>query len=159
MEIRPAVVADAESTVALYELVEPYLVSTVGGVRSSISQAGGSGAASLAAVQDGEVIGWSSAALIAGSDPVSAQLRVLVHPEHRGHGAGTELLEATHAHLKNAGAQSVRVFADPASVKWASRWGYEQTRQVYLRGSSRGWLPRCRRCRRRVSTPADGTFT
>jgi GNAT superfamily N-acetyltransferase len=135
MEIRPAVIADAESAVALYELVEPYLLSTVGGVRSSISQAGGSRArVSLAAVQDGEVIGWSSAALIAGSDPVSAQLRVLVHPAHRGHGVGTELLDATHAQLKNAGAQSVRVFADPASAAWASRWGYVQTRQVHYAG-------------------------
>ena len=67
MEIRPAVVADAESTVRGEKKKKRGGASTVGGVRSSISQAGRSRARlSLAAVQDGEVIGWSWAALIGG---------------------------------------------------------------------------------------------
>ncbi|GAA1599726.1 GNAT family N-acetyltransferase [Kribbella sancticallisti] len=135
MEIRPAVLEDAEPAAALYELIEPYLVTSARGLRAAISQAGDSRArVCLTAVEDGELVGWSSAALIAGSDPVSAVLRVLVHPDHRGRGAGTGLLDATHAHLKEAGAESVRVFADPASAPWAARWGYAQTRQVHYAG-------------------------
>lgn len=132
MEIRPAVVDDAEAALALYDLVEPWLVTTAESLRTSIAEGGGSRArATFAAVEGDRLIGWGSSALISGSNPVSAVLRVLVDPEYRGRGAGTALLERTHEHLKAAGAVSARVFADPASLDWASRWGYRQTRQVH----------------------------
>jgi GNAT superfamily N-acetyltransferase len=135
MEIRPAVVDDAEAAAALVELMEPYLVTSAGGLRSDLGEVADSRArAWFAAVENGELVGWSSSALIAGSDPVGGVMRVLVNPRYAGRGAGTGLVEVTHEHLKNAGAKSVRVFADPASVRWASRWGYAQTRQVHYAG-------------------------
>ncbi len=135
MEIRPAVVDDAESAAALYELMEPWLVTSVSGLRTSLGEAADARARRwFAAVEDGNLVGWSSAALIAGSDPVSAVMRVLVNPQYAGRGAGTRLVEAMHEHLKNAGAESIRVFADPAAVAWAAQWGYTQTRQVHYAG-------------------------
>lgn len=135
MEIRPAVLDDAEAALELYELVEPWLVTTVESLRASIAERDGPRARAIVAAYEGDkLIGWSSSALIPGSNPVSAVLRVLVNPEYRGRGAGTALLEWTHEHLKAAGAVSARVFADPASLDWASRWGYRQTRQVHYAG-------------------------
>lgn len=135
MEIRPAVVDDAEAVAALYDLMEPWLITSASGLRASIGAAGdGRARAFFAAVDDGKLVGWSSSSLIAGSDPVSAVMRVLVDPQYQGRGAGTGLVEASHAHLKAAGAESVRVFADPAAVGWAARWNYTQTRQVHYAG-------------------------
>ncbi|WP_433020129.1 GNAT family N-acetyltransferase [Kribbella sp. CA-294648] len=135
MEIRPAVPDDAEAAIALYDVIEPWAVGTADMLRAAIERGPGSHArAMLAAVEDDRLVGWGSSMLIAGSNPVSAQLRVMVHPEYRERGAGTELVEWTHQHLKQAGAVSVRVFAEPASLEWASRWGYRQTRQVHYAG-------------------------
>lgn len=135
MEIRPAVLDDAEAALELYELVEPWLVTTVESLRASIAERDGPRARAIVAAYEGDkLIGWSSSALIPGSNPVSAVLRVLVNPEYRGRGAGTALLEWTHEHLKAVGAVSARVFADPSSLDWASRWGYRQTRQVHYAG-------------------------
>jgi len=135
MEIRPAVLDDAEAAAALYEMVEPWLVTSAEQQRIGIVEQGGPRArAMFAAYEDDRLIGWSSSSLIAGANPASAVLRVLVNPEYRGRGAGTALLEATHEHLKAAGAVSARVFADPASTDWASQWGYRQTRQVHYAG-------------------------
>lgn len=135
MEIRPAVPEDAESAAALYELMEPWLVSSASGLRRSIGEPPDARARMwFAAVEDGQLVGWSAASLIAGSDPVSAVMRVLVSPQYQGRGAGTGLVEATHAQLKAAGAESVRVFADPSAVPWAARWQYAQTRHVHYAG-------------------------
>lgn len=135
MEIRPAEVDDAEAAAELLEFVQPYLVSTVGQLQYNLSHEGGSRSrASFAAFEDGQLIGWGATALIPGSNPLSAQVRVLVHPDHRGRGTGTQLLDAVHNHLRQAGAQSVRVFAEPAAVDWAAKWGYAQTRQVHYAG-------------------------
>lgn len=135
MEIRPAVLDDAEAAAALYELVEPWLVTSVEQQRSGLAEQGGPRARAMFAAYEGDqLVGWSSSALIPGANPASAVLRVLVNPEYRGRGAGTALLERTHEHLKAAGAVSARVFADPASLEWASQWGYRQTRQVHYAG-------------------------
>ncbi|TDW24072.1 acetyltransferase (GNAT) family protein [Kribbella kalugense] len=88
----------------------------------------------LAALDNGELVGWAQADLIGGSVPLDGELRLLVRPEYRGRGIGTKLLEATHADLRAAGATSARVFADPSSVEWAARFGYRQTRQVHYSG-------------------------
>ncbi|MFI5709127.1 GNAT family N-acetyltransferase [Kribbella sp. NPDC051620] len=135
MEIRPAVPDDAAAAAALYEIVEPWSVTTAELMRAGLEEGSGSRArAAFAAFEDEQLIGWGTCAVIPGSNPLSAQLRVLVHPEYRSLGAGTGLVEWTHAHLKAAGAVNVRVFADPASREWASQWGYQQTRQVHYAG-------------------------
>jgi GNAT superfamily N-acetyltransferase len=77
------------------------------------------GTATFAAVDDGEVVGWATTELIAGSEPLDGQLRLLVRPDHRGRGIGAKLLEATHEVLRSAGATSARVFADPATSSQA----------------------------------------
>jgi GNAT superfamily N-acetyltransferase len=135
MEIRPAVPDDAAAAAALYEIVEPWSVTTAELMRGGLEKEAGSQArAAFAAVEGDQLIGWARCALIPGSNPVSGQLRVMVHPQYRSLGAGTALVESTHAHLKAAGAVNVRVFADPASQEWASQWGYQQTRRVHYAG-------------------------
>jgi GNAT superfamily N-acetyltransferase len=132
MEIRPPVPADAESALVLHDLVAPFLAITGEGLRRRlVGGQSGPGGTVFAAVENGQVIGWLTTALISGSEPLDGQLRLMVHPDHRRHGVGTRLLEIAHGRLKEAGAVSARVFAEPASVEWAARWGYRETRRVH----------------------------
>jgi GNAT superfamily N-acetyltransferase len=141
MEIRPAVPDDAEPSVAMHDQLAPYLVMSAAPLRRRLEGPEKPGRGTFAAVDDGELVGWASTALIAGSDPLDGQLRCLVRPEYRGQGIGTALLELAHQNLKAAGAVSARVFADPQSADWAGRWGYEQTRQVHYAGIDPGQAP------------------
>jgi GNAT superfamily N-acetyltransferase len=134
MEIRPAETADVEGALALHEVHAPYLATTREALTRRAAVRPVPGSATYAAVDAGEVVGWATTSLISGSDPLDGQLRILVRPDHRGRGIGTQLLEATHENLRAGGATSARVFADPASVEWAARWGYRQTRQVHYVG-------------------------
>ncbi|WP_328998032.1 GNAT family N-acetyltransferase [Kribbella sp. NBC_00709] len=134
MEIRAAGPGDVEAVVALHDALVPYLVVTRSSLTRRLTSPAAPGRAAFAALDDGELVGWASSALIGGSDPLDGELRLLVRPEYRGRGIGTWLLEATHADLRAAGATSARVFADPASVEWAEQFGYRQTRQVHYAG-------------------------
>jgi GNAT superfamily N-acetyltransferase len=135
MELRPAVPEDADAAVTLYQLVEPWSVTTADTLRAGIERHADSRTrTTIAAIEDGRLIGWSSSLLTPGSNPVSGELRVMVDPRYCGRGAGTGLVELAHERLKAAGAVSVRIFADPASQEWAARWGYRQTRQVHYAG-------------------------
>lgn len=132
MEIRPAEPRDAESALRLHDRVAPFLGATLGGLRrrlSSVPRAPGAG--TFVAADGDEVVGWATTALIPGSDPVDGQLRLMVSVDHRGRGVGSELVAVAHERLKEGGAVTSRVFAEPAAVSWASRWGYRQTRQVH----------------------------
>ncbi|TDD28444.1 GNAT family N-acetyltransferase [Kribbella turkmenica] len=135
MEIRRAEPGDVDSAIALHDAQAPYLALTASSLRRELTAGRVPDRGIFAAVEAGEVVGWASTALIAGSDPLDGQLGVLVRPDHRGRGIGTKLLEATHEELRSAGATSARVFADPSTVGWAGRWGYRQTRQVYYAGA------------------------
>ena len=134
MEIRPAESGDVEGAVALHDAIAPYLVVTRGALTRRLAAPAVPGRGTFAAVDAGEVVAWATTALIAGSEPLDGQLRLLVRPDHRGRGIGAKLLEATHDDLRAAGATTARVFADPATVDWAARWGYRQTRQVHYAG-------------------------
>jgi GNAT superfamily N-acetyltransferase len=134
MEIRAAEPGDVDGALALHDANEPYLAVTRASLVRRASMPPVPGLATLAAVDGGEVVGWATTALISGSVPLSGQLRILVRPDHRGRGIGTQLLEATHQNLRAGGATSVRVFAEPGVVEWAARWGYRQTRQVHYVG-------------------------
>jgi GNAT superfamily N-acetyltransferase len=132
MQIRPAELSDLETAVALHDELVPYLVYTAADLRHRLSAEKRPGHGIFAAFSDdGKLVGWASDGVIPGSEPLDGELRLMVHPDHRGAGIGTKLLEATHEDLRAAGATSARVFADPATVDWASRWGYVQTRQVH----------------------------
>ena len=135
MEIRAAEPRDVDAAVALHDALVPYLVTTRGALARRIATGNAPGRGTFAAVgDDATLAGWATDGLIAGSDPLDGELRVLVRPEYRRRGIGTRLLEATHANLRAAGATSARVFADPGSVAWAARFGYRQTRQVHYAG-------------------------
>jgi GNAT superfamily N-acetyltransferase len=134
MEIRRAEPGDVEGAIALHQAHTPYLVITASALRRGLGSAPVPGRGTFAAVDAGEVVGWASTGLIAGSDPLDGQLRVLVRPDHRGRGIGAKLLEATHEELRSAGATSARVFAEPSTIEWAARWGYQQTRMVHYAG-------------------------
>ncbi|WP_329475080.1 GNAT family N-acetyltransferase [Kribbella sp. NBC_01484] len=134
MEIRAAATGDVEGAIALHDALAPYLVVTRGAVTRRLASPAVAGNGTFAAVDAGEVVGWATTELIAGSEPLDGQLRLLVRPDHRGRGIGSKLLEATHEDLRSAGATSARVFADPATVEWATRRGYRQTRQVHYAG-------------------------
>ena len=134
MDIRRAEPGDVEGAIALHDEHAPYLVVTASALRRGLMAAPVPGRGTFAALDAGEVVGWASTGLIAGSDPLDGQLRVLVRPDHRGRGIGAKLLEATHEELRSAGATTARVFADPVTVDWAARWGYQQTRRVHYAG-------------------------
>jgi GNAT superfamily N-acetyltransferase len=132
MEIRPPVPADAESALELHQLVAPFLATTGTGLRRRLAvPVAERGSGPLVAVDGEQVIGWLSSSVITGSDPLDGELKLIVHPEHRGAGVGTALLELAHERLKEAGATTARVFADPESADWASQWGYRETRRVH----------------------------
>ncbi|MFB6718821.1 GNAT family N-acetyltransferase [Kribbella sp. NPDC056345] len=134
MEIRAAEAGDLDGALALHDQLAPYLVVTEIGLRLRLTTPLGPGQATFAAVGGDQVVGWATTGLIAGSDPLDGQLRVLVRPEYRGQGIGAQLLDAAHDVLRSAGATSARVFAEPSTAEWAGRWGYRQTRQVHYAG-------------------------
>ncbi|MFG1905516.1 GNAT family N-acetyltransferase [Kribbella sp. NPDC048928] len=134
MEIRAAEPGDVDQAVALHTALVPYLVVTRGWLVQRLGRPATPGRGTFVAVDDGELVGWATNGLIGGSDPLDGELRVLVAPDHRQRGIGTQLLEATHASLKAGGATTARVFADPESIDWAARFGYRQTRQVHYAG-------------------------
>jgi GNAT superfamily N-acetyltransferase len=134
MEIRAAEPGDVDGALVLHDTLAPYLVATRGSLTRPLAVPGRPGHGTFAAVDGGEVVGWATSRLIAGSDPLDGDLRLLVRPDHRDRGVGTKLLQATHESLRAAGATTARVFADPATVEWAARRGYRQTRQVHYAG-------------------------
>ncbi|TDU87774.1 acetyltransferase (GNAT) family protein [Kribbella voronezhensis] len=131
MVIRPAELGDLEAAVALHDELVPYLVYTEADLRHRLTAPKRPGSGSFVAVSAGRLVGWASCGLIAGSEPLDGEHRLMVHPDYCGQGLGTELLDAVHAELRAGGATRSRIFADPASTAWAARWGYAQTRQVH----------------------------
>ncbi|MDX3004741.1 GNAT family N-acetyltransferase [Kribbella solani] len=134
MEIRAAGPGDVAGAVAFHDELVPYLVVTRGLLSRRLAAPVTPGRSEFAALDDGNVVAWATSNLIAGSDPLDGEVRVLVRPEYRGRGIGTRLLTATHAELRAAGAASARVFSEPGAVDWAARFGYRQTRQVHYAG-------------------------
>ncbi|MEV4411711.1 GNAT family N-acetyltransferase [Catellatospora sp. NPDC049609] len=83
----------------------------------------------LLALRDGEPVGFSAGGFnITTSEPGAAYVETVVHPDHRGSGAGTAVYQRLEEHLRAIGARRVRAFAgdDAASVRWAQAQGYTQ---------------------------------
>ena len=105
MEIRAAEPGDVDGAIALHDAHRAVL----GGHAGRVDAQAGVAAPFRAAERSprwtpARWSAWATTALIAGSDPLDGQLRVLVRPDHRGRGIGAKLLEATHEDLRAAGA-------------------------------------------------------
>lgn len=76
---------------------------------------------------DGEVVGLTTTA---GYDGLGWIGNVVVAPDHRGQGLGTELVEAAVDHLRSGGADTVGLYALPASYSLYERVGFEPRHEV-----------------------------
>ena len=126
MAIRSARPEDAPAVVALRALVYPYLVRGVEGTRQMIATTPRSRLVSVAEV-DGAVAGWVSAYATGRSGEISL---LHVHPDHRGHGLGTALLDAALAHLGTLDVDRVRAWALEDSLDFARAHGFTPSRPV-----------------------------
>lgn len=143
MDIRPAVPDDAEALSALRRAAFSYSVMSAASARHLITvHAPAERFLGLVATVDDEVVGWGSAGLNTWtSDVGQAGLAVHVHPDQRRQGIGGALAERLHAHLDEAGAVRVRVFATPEGVSFAKKLGYDGTRQMHFAGADPRVLP------------------
>lgn len=141
--IRPARAEDADSVAALRRVVFPYKVMTADMVGHTITaQRPRERQLLLVAAHDGTVVGWGRTGLnIWTSVPGHSQTAVFVHPQHRGHGIGSSLLERLHAHLADVGAVRTQVFAQQDSAGFAQHRGYEVTRTMHYAGARLSGLP------------------
>lgn len=76
---------------------------------------------------DGEVVGLTTTARYDGLGWIG---NVVVAPDHRGRGLGTELVEAAVDHLQSGGADTVGLYALPASCSLYERVGFEPRHEV-----------------------------
>ncbi|MBY8873014.1 GNAT family N-acetyltransferase [Micromonospora sp. PLK6-60] len=133
MRIRTCVPADAAEVVALRALVHPYLVRGVDSTRHMIADPPpGEDWTAWVAEVDGRVVGWASAYRNSQtSEPDFGEISTLhVHPEHRGRGLGTGLLDAALGHLRAIGARRVLTWAQPGSLPFARRHGFTPSREA-----------------------------
>ncbi|MFD0821047.1 GNAT family N-acetyltransferase, partial [Micromonospora zhanjiangensis] len=133
MQIRTATPADAPAVVALRAVVYPYLVRSVASTRQMIAEpVPNAGWLPYVAELDGRVVGWVTASLnTMTSEPAFGEISLLhVHPDHRGNGIGTALLDTATAHLRRLGASRARAWAQEGSLGFARRHGFTPGRQL-----------------------------
>ncbi|MEU4566545.1 GNAT family N-acetyltransferase [Micromonospora sp. NPDC023956] len=131
--VRTAHPEDAAAVVALRAVVHPYLLRGVESTRQMISEpAPGEHWAAFVAEADRTVVGWVSAyrnlrTSAAGFGEVSM---LHVHPEHRGRGIGSALLDAALGHLLPVGLRQLRAFVSTDSLPYAEKRGFHRSRPV-----------------------------
>jgi GNAT superfamily N-acetyltransferase len=132
MTIRPAVAEDAEAVAALRRAVFPYLPSSAAQIDRTIADPPpAEKSASWVAEADG-VVGWGTCGLNAWtSEPGIGALTVFVHPEHRGRGIGSALLDVCHDHLSGIDARRSRSFVTRDATGYAGRRGYTPNREMH----------------------------
>jgi GNAT superfamily N-acetyltransferase len=131
--IRPAVPADAAAVVTVREAVFPYLVRGVAATNRMIaSPPPGEDWAAFVAVDEGRVVGWVAASRnVRAAAPDAGEISLLhVHPDHRGRGSGTALFRAAADHLRSIGVCRVSAIAQPGSLPFARRHGFEPSREI-----------------------------
>jgi GNAT superfamily N-acetyltransferase len=124
--------ADAKAVADLRRAVLPFLVSTPQGVAWDVTTAPAAQHLRMyVAEHDGRLIGAARAqSLHQGSLPGQGSAAVLVHPDHRGRGAGGTLLTSAEEHLCAVGATRffARVSDTPDANAFAARRGYRRAR-------------------------------
>ncbi|MEV0001153.1 GNAT family N-acetyltransferase [Micromonospora sp. NPDC050980] len=132
-EIRRARADDAPAVVALRALVFPYLVRGVESTRRMIEQPPpGEDWAAWVAEAGGRVVGWAAAHRnTQTSTPGVGDISTLhVHPDHRGRGAGTALLDVALDHLRTLGSTRALTYARTDSLPFAQRHGFTASREL-----------------------------
>ncbi|MDG4804462.1 GNAT family N-acetyltransferase [Micromonospora sp. WMMD980] len=132
-EIRRARPDDAPAVVALRAVVYPYLVRGVESTRRMIAEPPpGEDWTAWIAEADGEVVGWASAYRnTQTSTPGVGEIATLhVHPDHRGRGTGTALLDVALDHLRTLGSTRVLTHARGDSLPFAQRHGFTPSREL-----------------------------
>ncbi|MEK2473215.1 GNAT family N-acetyltransferase [Streptomyces noursei] len=130
-DFRPS---DAKPVADLRRAALRFLLATPQGVAWQIAAAPpAKRLRSLVAVRDGRVIGQINASLLHdSSQPGQGMATPLVHPDHRGHGAGSALLAAGEEHLAAVGASHAYAWTvdEPGSLAFAAWHGYRPTRRA-----------------------------
>ncbi|MFI8964186.1 GNAT family N-acetyltransferase [Streptomyces sp. NPDC053493] len=134
--VRPEDPGDAEGFARVRRAALPYMLTTARQLAYDWAHAHpDERSRPLVAEIDGEVVGTVEAALAHESpEPGGGFVNVYVHPEHRGHGAGTLLLRACEEYLAEAGATTLYswVLDEPAHRSFAERHGYAPSRSAYF---------------------------
>ncbi len=135
---RPAVPADAPQLAALRSRVLPHLVRSEAAVRHRLERADGAAQHLLAVLPGGEVVGAAAVVTDVGE---RAWMDLLVAPEHRRRGLGTELLAWA---LGVSGDQPVEAVAvdSPDGIAAVRAWGLVPSAPVqFARTDPRGVVP------------------
>ncbi|WP_405061319.1 GNAT family N-acetyltransferase [Kribbella sp. NBC_01505] len=125
MDIRGGRLEDFDQLVALTTAVRPYAVGARTGVRAGLEAATNGEGVGYAAEVDGHLVGWSAlrpAAWLNADDAYA--LQVIVHPDYRRQGIGTQLLRACDEWLGALPSWSVQSIADEHGTAFALRAGF-----------------------------------
>ncbi|MBB5874109.1 GNAT superfamily N-acetyltransferase [Allocatelliglobosispora scoriae] len=119
---------DVERYLALRNLVFPHQVNTIEGVRHFWRNVPADEHLRLvAAERDGQLVGFSRAGLNTwSSEEGTAIVFVLVHPDHRGQGIGTQLLAQAEEHLRGVGGTRMQGWSadDAETMRWLASHGF-----------------------------------
>jgi GNAT superfamily N-acetyltransferase len=135
-DLVPTDAADTQGWVRVRRAAVPFMVTTPESVAFELRTAHpDKKTRMLLAEEDGEIIGAATAGIAYDStEPGQSYVTPYIHPDHRGHGAGSLLLRAAEEHLSAEGATAVYawVLDAPESRAFAEKRGYRPTRPMHF---------------------------